>query len=135
VILASIVEREYRVASEASLIASVFTNRIKENWGLYSCATIEYIITEIEGRPHPDVITAEDTQINSPYNTYKWAGLPPGPISSPGLVALNAACNPADTDYYYFRVADSAVGRHYFSENFSEHIDIGRQTTKKAAGF
>jgi UPF0755 protein len=134
IILASIVEREYRVASEAPLIASVFVNRLNQHWGLYSCATIEFIITEIQGNPHPDVITTEDTKIDSPYNTYKWAGLPPGPIASPGLVALNAACHPAKTDYYYFRVADSAVGRHHFSTNFTEHIETGRVYTKQAAG-
>jgi len=134
VILASIVEREYRVASEAALIASVFINRLNQNWGLYSCATIEFIITEIQEKPHPDVITTEDTKIDSPYNTYKWAGLPPGPIASPGLVALKAACNPAKTDYYYFRVADSSAGRHHFSTNFTEHVETGREYTKLAAG-
>ena len=61
-ILASIVEREYRVAEEAPLIASVFTNRLKIDMGLYSCATIEYIITEIEGKPHPNRITYQDLE-------------------------------------------------------------------------
>jgi UPF0755 protein len=134
VTLASIVEREYRMESEAPLIASVFINRVKQRWGLYSCATIEFIITEIQGKPHPDIITTEDTRIDSPYNTYLWAGLPPGPISSPGLIALNAAISPADTNYYYFRVADAAAGRHHFSSNFTEHVEIGREATKRAAG-
>ena len=132
--LASIVEREYRVASEAPLIASVFKYRLKKGIGLYSCATIEYIITEIEGRPHPDVITNKDLKINNPYNTYMWAGLPPGPISNPGMIALQAAAEPATTSYYYFRLVDSNTGEHYFSENFDEHIDVGRVYTKKAAG-
>ena len=134
VTLASIVEREYRVESEAPLIASVFMNRIDQRWGLYSCATIEFIITEIQGKPHPDVITTEDTKIDNPYNTYRWAGLPPGPIASPGLIALNAAFSPADTNYYYFRVTDAAAGRHHFSSNFTEHVEIGREATKRAAG-
>ena len=121
VILASIVEREYRVEDEAPLIASVFTNRLKHNIGLYSCATIVYIITEIEGRPHPDRILLEDTKIDSPYNTYKWAGLTPGPISNPGLVALSAAANPPKTNYYFFQVADSQEGRHVFTTTFDEH--------------
>jgi UPF0755 protein len=135
VILASIVEREYRVASEAPLISSVFVNRINQRWGLYSCATIEFIITEIQGKPHPDVITVEDTKIDNPYNTYMWMGLPPGPISNPGIVALEAAFNPAKTNYYYFRVADAARGAHHFSADFSEHVEIGRELTKRAAGF
>ena len=123
VILASIVEREYRLPEEAPLIASVFSNRLKKNIGLYSCATIVYVLTEIEGRPHPEVIKIEDTKINNPYNTYKWAGLPPGPISNPGLVALKAAAAPAKTSYYYFRVADNAKGSHVFTENFGSHKD------------
>ncbi|MBD5412250.1 MAG: endolytic transglycosylase MltG [Treponema sp.] len=125
VILASIIEREYRIADEAPLIASVFKNRISHNIGLYSCATIEYIITEIEGREHPDVITYADLAINSRYNTYKWAGLPPGAISNPGIIALNAAANPEKTNYYYFRLVDANAGRHVFSRDFSTHINEG----------
>jgi UPF0755 protein len=134
VILASIVEREYRAASEAPLIAGVFANRLRQRWGLYSCATIEFIITEIQGKPHPEVITIEDTRIDNPYNTYIWMGLPPGPIANPGIVALNAAFNPAKTDYYYFRVDDAAQGTHHFSTDFSEHIEVGRAVTKRQAG-
>ncbi|MDE5899625.1 MAG: endolytic transglycosylase MltG [Treponemataceae bacterium] len=132
VILASIVEREYRVDDEAPLIAGVFQNRLDGRIGLYSCATIEYIITEIEGRPHPDTITYDDLKLDSPYNTYKWAGLPPGPISNPGEVALKAAAEPAQTDYYFFRVADAESGRHHFSRTFSTHISEGYTfSTKK----
>lgn len=121
VILASIVQREYQIDSEAALIASVFKNRIRQNIGLYSCATIEYIITEIQGKPHPGRILIEDTKIDSPYNTYKWAGLPPSPISNPGLVALDAATNTPKTSYYYFQVADESKGSHVFTQTFEEH--------------
>ena len=131
VILASIVEREYRVKDEAPLIASVFTNRLKQNIGLYSCATIVYIITEIQGRPHPDRVLLEDTKIDSPYNTYKWAGLTPGPISNPGLVALSAAANPPKTNYYFFQVVDSQEGRHVFTSTFDEHKASHNLSTKK----
>lgn len=131
VILASIVEREYRVEDEAPLIASVFTNRLRQNIGLYSCATIVYILTEIEGRPHPDRILIEDTKIDNPYNTYKWAGLTPGPISNPGLVALKAAANPPKTDYYFFQVADSEQGRHVFTSTFDEHKASHNLNAKK----
>lgn len=124
-VLASIVEREYRAADEAPLIAGVFMNRIKEGMGLYSCATVEYIITEIEGRPHPKVIKYEDLKSNSPYNTYKWAALPPTPISSPGMVALNAAATPKKTDCYYFRLTDEAQGRHVFSKTLTSHAHEG----------
>lgn len=132
-VLASIVEREYRVDSEAPLIASVFANRIDAKVGLYSCATIEYIITEIQGKPHPDIITYDDLKINSPYNTYKWAALPPAPISNPGLIALKAAMNPPKTDFFYFTLTDSAAGTHTFSKSFKSHVKAGTQfKTKKA---
>jgi UPF0755 protein len=119
--VASIVEREYRRAEEAPLIASVFYNRLRYNIGLESCATLEYIITDIEDRPHPPFLTAEDKKIDSPYNTYKWAGLPPGPISNPGRVALEAALRPARTGYFYFVLKDPESGTHYFSESLKQH--------------
>lgn len=119
--LASIVEREYRVKDEAPLIASVFKNRLRRNIGLYSCATVEYVLTEIEGRPHPERILIEDTKIDNPYNTYVWAGLPPGPISNPGLVSLDASTNTPKTSYYFFQIVDADEGRHVFSTSFEEH--------------
>lgn len=131
VILASIIEREYRIKEEAALISSVFNNRLKINMGLYSCATIEYIITEIENKPHPDVITYEDLKIDSPYNTYKWAGLPPGAISNPGLVALTASVRPEKTNYYYFTLVDPVKGRHIFSKDFQTHINKGYSAKTK----
>ena len=132
VILASVIEREYRRDEEAPLIASVFANRLKNNIGLYSCATVEYVITEVEGRKHPDVITYSDLELISPYNTYKYVGLPPGAISNPGMTALKAAAKPAKTDYYYFRLTDAKTGKHVFSKDFSAHIKEGDVfTTKK----
>ncbi|MGA2977436.1 MAG: endolytic transglycosylase MltG [Spirochaetia bacterium] len=121
VIMASIVEREYRVDEEAPLIASVFYNRLKRNIGLESCATLEYIITEIQQKAHPEYITLDDEKLDSPYNTYKWAGLPPGPISNPGKTALEAAFHPARTSYLYFVLRDQQAGKHYFSRDLNEH--------------
>ena len=132
VILASIVEREYRVEEEAPLIASVFKNRLRRNIGLYSCATVEYILTEIEGRPHPERILIEDTKIDNPYNTYKWAGLPPGPISNPGMVALRASADTPKTNYYFFQIVDPAAGKHVFTNSFEEHIESHSLYTKKS---
>ncbi|MBQ4378440.1 MAG: endolytic transglycosylase MltG [Treponema sp.] len=130
-ILASIVEREYRSADEAPLIASVFKNRIKSGTGLYSCATIEYIITEIQGKPHPDVITYDDLKIDSPYNTYRWAALPPTPISNPGLVALKAVANTPETEYFYFTLTDAQAGKHTFSKSFNAHVKAGTKFKTK----
>jgi UPF0755 protein len=121
IIMASIVEREYRRAEEAPLIASVFYNRLEFDIGLESCATLGYIITDIQNKPHPEFLSFEDKRIDSPYNTYKWAGLPPGPIASPGAVALKAAFHPADTNFYYFVLKDPDTGQHYFSEDLQEH--------------
>ena len=131
VILASIVEREYRAAEEAALISSVFGNRIRLGIGLESCATIAYIITEIQHQPHPEYITLEDKGIDSPYNTYKWAGLPPGPIANPGRVALDAAFHPARTDYLYFVLRDAEGGRHYFSRDLDTHNKAKKLYLKK----
>ena len=98
-----------------------FKNRLKHNIGLYSCATIVYIITEIQGKPHPERILTKDTKIDSPYNTYKWAGLTPGPISNPGLTALDAATNTPKTPYFFFQVENEKTGKHVFTETFEEH--------------
>lgn len=123
--LASIVEKEYKVKDEAPLIASVFKNRLKYNIGLYSCATIIYIITEVQGLPHPGQVRYADLEIESPYNTYKYAGLPPTPISNPGLVALDASINTPKTNYYFFRVKDEAKGTHIFTTDFESHKEAG----------
>jgi len=133
VILASIIEREYRIPTEAPKIASVFSNRLRIGMGLQSCATIEYIITEILSLPHPSRLTNSDLAIPSAYNTYLWAGLPPGPISNPGRIALEAAFNPDKTPYLYFRLVNASTGKHYFSRTLDEHIRAGRNLTLKAA--
>lgn len=122
IILASIIEREYRIPEEAPLISSVFHNRLRLGIPLASCATVEYIITEIQGRPHPKRIFFSDTEIPSPYNTYLKPGLPPGPIANPGRIALEAAFRPAETDYLFFVVKDPAAGTHTFSRTISDHL-------------
>jgi UPF0755 protein len=122
VTLASIIEREYRVDDEAPLMAGVFYNRLRIGMALQSCATVEYVITEVQGKPHPPVIYTRDTEIRDPYNTYVYPGLPPGPISSPGALALDAALNPEDSNYLYFRLVDPNAGRHYFSRTLDDHI-------------
>ena len=125
VILASIVEREYRLDEEAPVMAGVFFNRLNIGMALQSCATVEYVITEIQGKPHPKVLLTRDTEIRDPYNTYIRPGLPPGPISAPGSVALNAVFTPSENNYLYFRLVDPGVGRHYFSNTLDDHIRAG----------
>jgi len=130
VILASIVEREYRIESEAPLMAGVFYNRLNIGMAIQSCATVEYIITEIQNKPHPSVLYNRDLEIRNPYNTYLVPGLPPGPISAPGEVALKAAFSPEKTGYFYFRLEDSKSGKHYFSATLDEHIKAGQLVPK-----
>lgn len=130
VILASIVEREYRVDEEAPMIASVFNNRIKEGMALQSCATVVYTIEETEvGKPFLDNyhrynrrIFEVYLEIPSPYNTYNTSSLPPGPIANPGSVALNAAFYPAISDAMYFVVKNPQEGTHVFSRYYAEHL-------------
>ena len=121
VILASIVEREYRVDKEAPLIASVFLNRLKIGMPLQSCATVAYVLSEIQGKPYPERLFYRDLEIDSPYNTYKFPGLPLGPISNPGKRALESVFNPAKSDFLFFVLRDGESGEHHFSKTLSEH--------------
>jgi UPF0755 protein len=121
VILASIVEREYRSAGEAPKIASVFYNRLEERMRLESCATVVYVMTEELGMDHPNRLFHRDLHRASPYNTYRNFGLPPGPISNPGRVSLAAAFHPADTDYRFFVLRGAGAREHHFSHTLSEH--------------
>jgi UPF0755 protein len=121
VILASIVEREYMQEQEAPLIASVFYNRLHNNMRLQSCATVVYVITEEQGKAHPEKLFNQDLEISSEYNTYKEWGLPPAPISNPGEIALRSAFIPAETNYLYFVLKGD--GHHHFSDNYTQHTD------------
>lgn len=121
IVLASIIEREsggdgpMSLADERALIAGVFYNRLSIGQGLESDATVNYIT----GKNTPGVSTA-DTQINSPYNTYRYAGLPPGPIGAPSLGSIQAALRPTQSDYFYF-LHKQPSGEVVFSKTFSEH--------------
>lgn len=114
VTLASLVEKEAKLDAERPLIAGVFLNRLRRGMKLESCATVEYLLET----PKP-VLSYEDLEIDSPYNTYKVTGLPPGPIASPGKLSLLAALNPAPTDYLYFVARPD--GSHEFSRTLKEH--------------
>jgi len=115
VILASIIQGEAMYDDEMNIISSVYHNRIKKDMLLQADPTIQYILPQKKKR-----ILVKDTRVNNPYNTYIYKGLPPGPINSPGLSAILAAANPADTEYLYF-VANNK-GRHIFNKTFQEHL-------------
>ncbi|MGD0153627.1 MAG: endolytic transglycosylase MltG [Thermacetogeniaceae bacterium] len=120
VILASIVEREAKLESERPIIASVFLNRLKHGMRLESCATVQYVL----GKPK-EKLTNQDVRIPSPYNTYLHDGLPPGPISNPGLASIRAVLYPANSNYYYF--VAKGDGSHVFSTTFGQHQMATRQ--------
>lgn len=126
VTLASLVERETSIAAERPLVASVFVNRMAKGMPLMTDPTVIYAAL-LDGRRYRGTIYASDLQADSPYNTYKHAGLPPGPICSPGADSLKAAMHPAQTNYLYF-VAASAnpSGESRFSATLEEHAhDVG----------
>ena len=122
VTLASLVERESIIVGEMPAIASVFLNRLAAGWKLDSDPTVQYALG-YEGNWWPNPLSSFDLEIDSPYNTYLYAGLPPTPIANPGLDALRAVANPALTNYYFFRARCDTSGLHNFAETLEEHIN------------
>lgn len=117
VIMASIVEKETAVPEERPMVASVYYNRLAKNIALDADPSIIY--AELLAGTYQGALHHADMQFHSPYNTYRNAGLPPGPIGNPGRSALEAAMHPAQSDYFYF-VAD-AQGHHRFARTIDEH--------------
>jgi uncharacterized YceG family protein len=118
-ILASIIEKETGIKTERELVSSVFTNRLKIGMRLQTDPTVIYAVTN--GKMNLErALLKKDLTYDSPYNTYVYNGLPPTPICSPGIDAINAATNPSDTKYLYF-VADGKTGGHRFATNLKEH--------------
>lgn len=117
VILASLVERETSLPSERPLVSAVFHNRLKRGMKLDCDPTIIYVLKN-EGT-FRDRLRTKDLWLDSPYNTYLYPGLPPGPIANPGREALHAALYPADVDYFYF--VSKNDGSHHFSSSFKDH--------------
>jgi len=114
VTLASLIEKETGLNEERKLISSVFHNRLKKNMRLQTDPTVIYAMINFDGN-----IRKKDLNIDSPYNTYKYRGLPPGPIASPGLKSIIAALEPSDSDYLYF--VSRKDGSHQFSSNLLDH--------------
>jgi UPF0755 protein len=117
VTLASLVEKETGKADERTTVAGVYTNRLRIGMGLQCDPTVIYALM-LAGRYDGNIRRA-DLQIDSPYNTYRYAGLPPGPIAAPGAASLHAAANPADVPYFYFVSRND--GSHVFSTTLDEH--------------
>jgi UPF0755 protein len=118
--LASVVEREAVLDAERPIIAGVYQNRLEADWRLEACPTVQYGIGEA-GEWWP-ALSLDDLNADSPYNTYRNQGLPPGPICSPGLASISATAYPAETDYFFFLVdCTKDDGSHLFSATKEEH--------------
>jgi len=124
VILASIIEKETSIGSERTIISSVFHNRLKENMRLQTDPTVIYGIKNFDGN-----LTRRQLRTKTPYNTYIVKGLPPTPISNPGLASLKAAVQPAKTTFLYF--VAKGDGTHKFSTNYRDHYRHVRQFQKR----
>jgi UPF0755 protein len=117
--LASIVEKEMFGFENRQIVADIFWQRIEDNYPLQSDATVNYITKKGTTRP-----SIKDTEIDNPYNTYRYKGLPPGPICNPSIEAIKAVIYPQDTDYYFFLTTpDNEI---IFSKTHEEHI-LNRQ--------
>ncbi|MDD3887154.1 MAG: endolytic transglycosylase MltG [Patescibacteria group bacterium] len=114
--LASIIQKEVKTPEEMKLAAGLYFNRLKADKALESDSTITYFTGNYDSRA-----SAKDLQIKSPYNTYTHKGLPPGPISNPSLIAIEAVLNPTESDYMYF-ITDKN-GKAIFSETGQEHVE------------
>ena len=125
VTLASIVEREAQTPSERPIIASVFLNRLKAGIPLQADPTVQYAVAADTASVQQYTywkkeLTVDDLKIDSPYNTYVYGGLPPGPIANPGLASIQAVVRPAQTNYLFF--VAGADGTHVFAETLGEHL-------------
>lgn len=118
--VASIVEREAVVPEERPIIASVYYNRLKKNMPLQADPTVQYAIGKT-GNWWPQ-ITPNDLNVQSPYNTYQTPSLPPGPICNPSVASIDAALNPAQTDYLYFVAKSDGSGTHVFAKTYDEQL-------------
>jgi UPF0755 protein len=125
VIAASIIEKEVKFAQERPLVASVIYNRLNKKMKLGMCSTVIYAL----GYWKPS-LTDKDTQVDSPYNTYRIDGLPPGPICNPGYESISAALHPAATDYIFFLVT-SSDGHQSFTADYKQFAQWKAEQNKK----
>lgn len=127
VVVASLIEREAKVAKDRPLISAVLKNRLKQKMRLGIDATVLYAL-----RKHKDRVLYSDLNIDSPYNTYRNFGLPPGPIANPGIDAIRAAIHPANADYLYYVAKPD--GSHVFTSTFDEHKRAIAEIKAKVGG-
>lgn len=115
--VASIVERETSIEDERAIVAGIFYNRLRNDMKLESCATVEYVLNT-----RKKVLSAKDISIDSNFNTYKYKGLTPTPISSPSKNSIEASMNPVNTEYLFF-VANKDGDSHVFAKDYKQHLE------------
>jgi len=120
--ISSLIEREAYIPDERPLISAVIHNRLDIGMALQIDATVRYALGKWDG-----IVTFDDLEVDSPYNTYKYAGLPPTPICNPGIAAIKAALAPADEDFLYYVVIDEDTHEHKFSNSYEEHVEASSQ--------
>lgn len=125
VTIASLIEKETRVSSERATVASVIYNRLAIKMPLQIDATVQYALGN-----HKERLDYNDTEVDSPYNTYQHNGLPPGPICSPSIDSIKAALYPVSTNYYYYVLKPEMNGAHNFSNTYEEFLKNKRAYLK-----
>jgi UPF0755 protein len=123
IILASIVQKESNKVNEYPDIAGVYLNRLKRNWPLQADPTVKYAL----GQPGLKRILKAHTEFESPYNTYKYTGLPPGPVCLPEIYAIDAVLNARQHEYMFFCAKDDFSGYHAFAKTLGEHNENARR--------
>ncbi|MGE4214694.1 MAG: endolytic transglycosylase MltG [Anaerotignaceae bacterium] len=118
VTVASMIESEIQVDGERAVAAGVIYNRLDADMALGIDSTVQYALST-----RNEVVTTTDLEVDSPYNTYKYKGLPLGPISNPGEAALEAAANPDENNYFYYVVKERGSGEHVFTETYDEFLN------------
>jgi len=125
--IASLVEREVVADPERALVAGVIYNRLAADMPLQIDATVQYLFDEQKER-----LLEKDLRIESPYNTYLNAGLPPGPIASPGLASIEAALYPEPSDFLFYVTKKDGTGEHYFGKTYQEHLENIKKSNKNS---
>lgn len=123
IIKASLVEKEAVLDDERAKVASVIENRLKRNMKLEFCSTVNYVV----GYDGKELLKNSDIKVDSPYNTYKYSGLPAGPICNPGKESIIAALEPEDTNYLFFVSLKNQNGKQYFSTTAEEHERVKKE--------
>ncbi|MBB3109958.1 UPF0755 protein [Paenibacillus phyllosphaerae] len=125
--IASLIEREVVVDKERPIVAGIIYNRLKEEMPLQIDATVQYLLDKQKER-----LLESDLDVESPYNTYKVKGLPPGPIASPSLKSIEAALYPEETDYLFYVTKKDGTNEHLFARTYSEHNKNIRKSNETA---